>query len=208
MTGIPAFFSKAAHVLTKGVLLLDDGTPGLARWHVDTGPFRGWPEFRLAQVAASLPFLLYFSRELCFIGTKVPWLNGNWPLVCSLSVTSCYLLLSQPNTPISALLMPSFSEECILVPRCKPGIRSVLSVGGTMAGGSEGPGAGCVPGELTHLRPLPPQAGEVLSLEQLHAYGRNLSRECLVLKQQTSALATTPQGVKILALELDDGGLS
>lgn len=77
-----------------------------------------------------------------------------------------------------------------------------------MAGGSEGPGARCVPGELTDLWPLPLQAGEVFSLEQLHAYGRNLSRECLILKQQTSALATAPQGVKILALELDDGGFS
>lgn len=58
---------------------------------------------------------------------------------------------------------------------------------GPWRAGSEGPGTGCVPGGLTYLWALPPQAGEVLSLEQQRAYGRNLSREGLILKQVASA---------------------
>lgn len=64
---IPAFFSKAS---PDGVLLLDEGTPGLAHWHLDTGPFRGWPEFRLGQLAVSLTPFSIFAKELYFIGIK------------------------------------------------------------------------------------------------------------------------------------------
>lgn len=79
-------------------------------------------------------------------------------------------------------------------------------MGGTTAGSSEGPEAGCAPRGLTHLWPLPLQAEEVLSLEQLQTYGRSLGREGLILKQPASAEAMIPQGVKVLALELDNGG--
>lgn len=53
---------------------------------------------------------------------------------------------------------------------------------GPQQAGSEGPRAGCMPWGLTHLWTLPLQAGEVFSLEQQRAYGRNLSREGLILK--------------------------
>lgn len=60
---------------------------------------------------------------------------------------------------------------------------------------------------LTYMWTLPLQVGEVLSLQHLRAYRGHRWREELILKELPSTKASVQQRVKVLALELDDGGV-
>lgn len=60
---------------------------------------------------------------------------------------------------------------------------------------------------LTYMWTLPLQVGGVLSLQHLRAYGGQRRREELILKELPSAKASVQQRVKVLTLELDDGGV-
>lgn len=69
----------------------------------DTGPFRGWPEFRLGQVAASLPFL--FLLESCALLESKFF--GSMAVGCVGMVSSSCLLL-----PVA------FTQPTCTVPLC------------------------------------------------------------------------------------------
>lgn len=93
LTVIPAFFPKAAHVCPQTVRcswikkqrVEHIGIETQALW--EGGQSSGWARWQR--------HFCIFARELCFTGIKVLWLDGNWLLAYSSSVTFCYLSLSQ-----------------------------------------------------------------------------------------------------------------